>query len=268
MATLENQIQRPPTHWKGPLRSLQCDGTGKRSCTKRMEVPRLSRRQMVVRSSSGSGGAPPPPPGQLDRRELLARALLAALAGDQAAERLRLGAPPGRRPPRRSALRGLIGLTGAAGLVASTAAAAAAAAPARPSRQGEVARSDEEWRAALGPEAYHVLRRETTERPFSSPLLHEARAGVFVCAGCGAELFLSAAKYDSGTGEGGQAQRLLGQAWPGRRSGVACTAVVLLEFALAPTPPHPPNTHNPPLTNPHARAHAPSRLAILSRRAA
>ena len=64
----------------------------------------------------------------------------------------------------------------------------------------EVAHSDAEWRALLSPEAYVVLRQEGTERPFTSPLLEEHRAGVFTCAGCALDLFASDTKYDSGTG--------------------------------------------------------------------
>ena len=60
--------------------------------------------------------------------------------------------------------------------------------------------SDTEWKQRLSPAAYAVLRREGTERPFSSPLNTEKRAGTFVCAGCALPLFSSKAKYDSGTG--------------------------------------------------------------------
>jgi peptide-methionine (R)-S-oxide reductase len=63
-----------------------------------------------------------------------------------------------------------------------------------------IAKSDDEWRAALRPEEYRVLRGHATERAGTSPLDHEKRAGTFVCAGCGAPLFASSAKYDSGTG--------------------------------------------------------------------
>ena len=63
-----------------------------------------------------------------------------------------------------------------------------------------IEKSDDEWRAALRPEEYRVLRGHATERAFTSPLNHEKRAGTFVCAGCGASLFASAAKYESGTG--------------------------------------------------------------------
>jgi len=63
-----------------------------------------------------------------------------------------------------------------------------------------VEKTDEEWRAALKPEAYRVLRGHATERPFTSPLDKEKRPGTFLCAGCGHHLFSSATKYDSGTG--------------------------------------------------------------------
>jgi len=60
--------------------------------------------------------------------------------------------------------------------------------------------SDAAWKQRLSPAAYAVLRREGTERPFSSALNAEKRAGTFVCAGCGLPLFSSKAKYESGTG--------------------------------------------------------------------
>jgi peptide-methionine (R)-S-oxide reductase len=60
--------------------------------------------------------------------------------------------------------------------------------------------SDAEWKRRLTPQQYAVLREEWTEQPFSSPLDHETRAGLYVCAGCGLALFPSKYKYDSGTG--------------------------------------------------------------------
>lgn len=60
--------------------------------------------------------------------------------------------------------------------------------------------TDAEWQARLSPAAYQVLRHEDTERPFTSTLNNEKRAGVFHCAGCDQPLFESAKKYDSGTG--------------------------------------------------------------------
>jgi peptide-methionine (R)-S-oxide reductase len=59
---------------------------------------------------------------------------------------------------------------------------------------------DAQWKRRLSPEQYRVLRREGTERAFTSPLNDEKRRGMFHCAGCGQPLFSSDAKYDSGTG--------------------------------------------------------------------
>lgn len=63
-----------------------------------------------------------------------------------------------------------------------------------------VRKSDAAWREQLGPAAYAVLRHESTERPFSSPLNDEHRAGTFACKGCAQPLFASRTKFDSGTG--------------------------------------------------------------------
>jgi peptide-methionine (R)-S-oxide reductase len=64
----------------------------------------------------------------------------------------------------------------------------------------EVTHTDAEWRKLLSREAYEVLRHEGTERPGSSPLNKEKRAGTFACAGCDLPLFSSATKFESGTG--------------------------------------------------------------------
>jgi peptide-methionine (R)-S-oxide reductase len=61
-------------------------------------------------------------------------------------------------------------------------------------------KTEEEWRRELSPERYAVLREKATERPWTGPLNGEKRAGVFRCAGCGAELFRSDAKFESGSG--------------------------------------------------------------------
>jgi len=60
--------------------------------------------------------------------------------------------------------------------------------------------SESRWREILTPEQYRILRREGTERAFSSPLDGEYGDGTYVCAGCFLPLFSSEHKYDSGTG--------------------------------------------------------------------
>lgn len=61
-------------------------------------------------------------------------------------------------------------------------------------------KTDAEWKALLDPETYHVTRAKGTERPFSGKYYHNTQDGVYRCACCGAELFSSDAKYDSGSG--------------------------------------------------------------------
>lgn len=60
--------------------------------------------------------------------------------------------------------------------------------------------SDKEWKARLSGEAYAVLRKEATERPWTSEFNNEKRTGVYSCAGCGYDLFSSETKFESGTG--------------------------------------------------------------------
>ncbi len=64
----------------------------------------------------------------------------------------------------------------------------------------EIEKTDEEWRRALDPDRYAVLRQAATEAPFSGSLLHVDADGVFTCAGCGQVLFRTAQKFDSGCG--------------------------------------------------------------------
>ena len=63
-----------------------------------------------------------------------------------------------------------------------------------------IQKSDAQWRTQLTSMEYRVLRQEATERPYSSPLDKEKRAGTFACAGCATPLYSSKTKYDSGTG--------------------------------------------------------------------
>nr|WP_243846890.1 peptide-methionine (R)-S-oxide reductase MsrB [Sphingomonas japonica] len=68
------------------------------------------------------------------------------------------------------------------------------------SAQARLSLSEAEWRKRLTPQQFYVLREEGTERPYSSPLNKEKRAGIFSCAGCTLPLFLSSTKFESGTG--------------------------------------------------------------------
>jgi peptide-methionine (R)-S-oxide reductase len=64
----------------------------------------------------------------------------------------------------------------------------------------EVTHTEAEWRKLLTADQFAVLRQAATERPFTSPLLHEERRGNFACAGCDLDVFSSSTKFDSGTG--------------------------------------------------------------------
>ena len=64
----------------------------------------------------------------------------------------------------------------------------------------EIKKTDAEWRAELTPEQYQVLRQGGTERAFTGTLLNNHDDGVYTCAGCGAELFDSDTKFESGSG--------------------------------------------------------------------
>jgi peptide-methionine (R)-S-oxide reductase len=64
----------------------------------------------------------------------------------------------------------------------------------------QVQKTDAEWRASLTPEQYDVLRRRGTERAFTGAYVDTKEPGVYRCAACGAELFRSDAKFDSGSG--------------------------------------------------------------------
>ena len=123
----------------------------------------------------------------------------------------------------------------AAAPAAHPAPAAPAAPPAAPRTEippvgSKVERTDAEWKEALTPQQYDVLRKKGTERAFSGALWDEHRAGIFSCAGCGAPLFSSKAKFDSGTGwpsfyepvEDGRVATSVDKSWFSTRTEVHC----------------------------------------------
>ncbi len=64
----------------------------------------------------------------------------------------------------------------------------------------KITKTDAQWQAKLSPEAYRITRKHGTEQAFSHSYADEKRSGVYHCICCGAALFLSEAKYDSGSG--------------------------------------------------------------------
>jgi peptide-methionine (R)-S-oxide reductase len=63
-----------------------------------------------------------------------------------------------------------------------------------------IERTDDEWKERLSPQQYDILRRKGTEPPFSGDYVYNKATGMYRCAGCGADLFDSNTKFDSGTG--------------------------------------------------------------------
>ena len=64
----------------------------------------------------------------------------------------------------------------------------------------KVTKSEEEWQRELTPEQYEILRRQGTEPPFTGRYVYAKDSGTYKCAGCGADLFSSDTKFESGTG--------------------------------------------------------------------
>jgi peptide-methionine (R)-S-oxide reductase len=91
-------------------------------------------------------------------------------------------------------------LAGAGGLAVLAARQFGLTQPAKAAEKFEVMHPDAEWKKLLTPEQYAVLRKEGTERAFSSPLNSEHRAGTFSCAGCRLPVYSSKTKFESGTG--------------------------------------------------------------------
>jgi len=83
--------------------------------------------------------------------------------------------------------------------------------------ENKVVKTEEEWKQALTPEEYHVLREKGTERAFTGKYDHFFEMGIYKCAACGNELFSSDKKYDSGCG------------WPSYWTALAKDKVILKE---------------------------------------
>jgi peptide-methionine (R)-S-oxide reductase len=95
-----------------------------------------------------------------------------------------------------------------------------------------VGKTEREWREQLTPDQYDVLRGKGTEPPFTGRYVHEKHSGTYRCAGCGAELFSSETKFDSGTGwpsftdpaDRANVELLEDRSWGMRRIEVNCAA--------------------------------------------
>ncbi len=96
------------------------------------------------------------------------------------------------RMSRQSMIGGLCSIAATLGIASKPAAAGVEHFP--------VEHTEEEWRRLLTPEQFDVLRHHATEQAFTSPLDHEHRPGIYLCAGCAQHLFDARTKFDSGSG--------------------------------------------------------------------
>src|SRR6516225_8383443 len=99
---------------------------------------------------------------------------------------------------RNMLTRRLLLTTSAVG-IAAAATSPRWSAPPQAAENFEVTHTEDVWRKLLTRDKFAVLRQSATERPGSSPLLHEKRRGDFACAGCDQKLFSSTTKFESGT---------------------------------------------------------------------
>lgn len=67
-------------------------------------------------------------------------------------------------------------------------------------KKQKIQKSEEEWKKDLTPQEFHILREKGTEPPFTGKLLDNKKKGIYLCAGCGNELFHSETKFESGSG--------------------------------------------------------------------
>ncbi len=122
----------------------------------------------------------------------------------------------------------------------------------------KIEKSDAEWRAQLTPEQYHITRQKGTEAPFTGKLTYNHDTGMYRCVACGADLFASDTKFDSGSvGPASTSPSILPPFRPTRTPPTACCglkspahAAARISATSSPTAPNPPvsaTASTPPL---------------------